>query len=93
MLISRKRIGSGRGTPSFLHDAAVRLRNIQLEMSARKEARIAVLETHRERIKEVHYVQQVRFDAGRISIQDLNQSKYYLLEAEMMLARAKNADK
>lgn len=89
----RKEFEAGRGTLSFLHGAALRLRETHLEMSTSKEDRLAVLEAHLERLKEVHSVQKARFDGGRIPTQDLSLSKYYLLEAEIILARARNADK
>ena len=50
---------------------------------------LSALKAHLERMKNVQDIDQQRFDEGRISVEDLSQSKYYRLEAEIWLERAK----
>jgi outer membrane protein TolC len=42
-------------------------------------------------MKKIQDINQERFDQGRISIEDLALAKYYRLEAEIWLERAKAA--
>jgi RNA polymerase sigma factor (sigma-70 family) len=83
---------AGRATLDSVHGAARRLRDAQLELSETKEERLAALGKYLQLMKAVEEVQQARYDAGRIPIQDLKESKYYRLEAEILLERAKNSN-
>jgi RNA polymerase sigma factor (sigma-70 family) len=84
---------AGQGTFSFLYDAGRRWLDSQLDMTDKQSDRVAALEAHLQRMKELEKVQQARFDAGRIATPDLAQAKYYRLEAEIMLERAKSQGK
>jgi outer membrane protein TolC len=56
----------------------------------RKETNLKALQDHFDRMKKIQDIDQERFGAGRISIEDLAQAKYYRLEAEIWLERAKS---
>ena len=80
---------AGKGTLDFLIGASKRLVLAELDATDKKPEQISALKTHLERMKKVQDIDQGRYDAGRISIEDLSQSKYYRLEAEIWLERAK----
>src|SRR5262249_2269685 len=80
---------AGRGTLDILFGAGKRLLQAQQELSNKKEDQISALEAYLKLTKDIEEVNQARFDAGRITIADLAESKYYRLEAEIWLERAK----
>jgi hypothetical protein len=84
---------AGRGTQDILFNSAKRLLNSQLEVSATKAERLAAHEEHLERMKEYKQVNDARFNAGRIPIQDKAQADYECLDAEIRLERAKQSER
>jgi RNA polymerase sigma factor (sigma-70 family) len=80
---------AGRGTLDFLFAGSRRLLEAQRDMSDKKEDQVAALEAHWQRMKQIEELNKKRFDAGRIGIQDYAESKYYRLEAEVWLEKAK----
>jgi RNA polymerase sigma factor (sigma-70 family) len=80
---------AGRGTLDILFEASKRLLEAERELSDKKADQIAALEAYFKLMKEIEEVNQARYDAGRVGIDDLAQSKYYRLEAEIWLERAK----
>jgi G:T/U-mismatch repair DNA glycosylase len=82
---------NGRGTLDFLIAASQNVLRAELDLSAEKKNQLAVRENHLGLLKQVESTNQERFDAGRIAIQDLNQVKFFRLDAEIELERLKNA--
>src|SRR6266852_3354211 len=79
---------AGKGTLDFLIGASKRLLTAETEDRPGVGA-LAPLQAHFDRMKKIQDINQERFDGGRISIEDLAQAKYYRLEAEIWLERAK----
>lgn len=80
---------AGRGTLDFLFAASRRLLDAQRDVAETKADHIAALEAHWQRMKQIEEIDQERFNSGRIPVQDLAQSKYNRLEAEVWLEKAK----
>ncbi len=83
----------GKGTLDILFGASQRWLSAKLQLSNKKEDRIAALDAHFERMKEIESVNQQRFEAGRVHIMDLSVAKFYRLDAEIQLQRAKSPAK
>jgi RNA polymerase sigma factor (sigma-70 family) len=84
-----KEFAAGRGTLDICLGASRRVVEAQREMGLKKEDWIAVLEAHTKLTKEIHETNVGRFNAGRIAVQDVKESEYYYLEAQIWLERAK----
>jgi hypothetical protein len=84
-----KQFKAGKGTLDFLIGASKRLVMAEIDATDIKLEQLSALKAHLERMKNVQDIDQQRFNEGRISIEDLSQSKYYRLEAEIWLERAK----
>jgi RNA polymerase sigma factor (sigma-70 family) len=82
-----KEFYAGRGTLDICLGASLRLLEAERELSTRREDQIAALENHRKRMAAIEELNQARYDAGRIPIQDLSQSKYYRIQAEIWIER------
>lgn len=84
-----KEFQDGRGTLDILVHSSRRLLESEREVGDSKEHLLTALETHFRLMKEIEEVNQERFNAGRISIMDVAQARYYRLEAEIWLERAR----
>jgi RNA polymerase sigma factor (sigma-70 family) len=85
----RQAFAAGRETQEFLYTAARRLLQAELEKAKKQEERIAAWQAHLDRLAEVERVNKDRYEVGRISSQDYQASRFWRLEAELGLARAK----
>jgi hypothetical protein len=79
---------AGRSPGEALADWSRKLAVAEMDRGHRK-AGLAALEDHVNRVKELEKAAQARFDAGRISPQDLAAARYARLDAEIWLARVK----
>ncbi len=79
----------GRGTLSACLGASERLFQAELDLSNRREDRMAALQAYWQRSTDVETINQGRFDTQRVTVQDLAQARYYRLHAEILLERAK----
>jgi outer membrane protein TolC len=77
------------GTLNDLASSSLRLLEAERELSDQKADQIAALENHWQRMKELEEINQERFKAGRVSVMDLSQARFYRLQAEIWLERAK----
>jgi RNA polymerase sigma factor (sigma-70 family) len=84
-----KEFYAGRGTLDISLGSSLRLLEAERELSDRKEDQVAALENHFKRMRVVEQVNEARFQAGRIAVQDLAQSTFYRVQAEIWLERAK----
>jgi DNA-directed RNA polymerase specialized sigma24 family protein len=84
-----KEFHSGRGLLQIYLDASRRLLEAERDMSAKKADQATAWEMQRQRMQDAYDVNLARYDAARIAIQDLLQAKYYRLDAEIGLERAK----
>jgi RNA polymerase sigma factor (sigma-70 family) len=80
---------AGRGTLDIFIGASRRLLEAERDLSDKKADQVAALENHWRRMKVLVEVNQERFDAGRVPIADLSQTKFYRIQAEIALERAK----
>ncbi|HLN27246.1 MAG TPA: hypothetical protein VK395_05840 [Gemmataceae bacterium] len=80
---------AGRGTLDIMLGSSQRLLQAEFDLSTKRSDRIAALEAHWQRLREVETINQSRYDAGRIPIQDLAQSRSGRCRAEILLERAK----
>jgi hypothetical protein len=80
---------TGRGTLDIFISSTRRLLDAERELSGKRDAQIAAMEKQLRLLKEAEKVNQARYDAGRITVQDLAQIKYNRLDAEIALERAK----
>jgi hypothetical protein len=85
----KKEFDVGRGTLDIVFGASHRILHSQKELNPKKDDQIAALQAHLDRMKDVEQINTDRFNAGRITIQDLKVAEYYRLDAEIMLERAK----
>ncbi len=72
-----------------LIESSRRLLRAEVERSENKAARIAAYEANLNRIKEIADVEKLRFEAGKLSISDLQDTKAARCEAEFLLEREK----
>jgi RNA polymerase sigma factor (sigma-70 family) len=79
----------GRGTMDFLFGASKRLLKAEWEATDRKPDQLAALQTHLDLMKKMQDISQKRFDSGKESMENVAETKYFRLEAEIWLERAK----
>jgi hypothetical protein len=80
---------AGRGNLDDAIASSLRILHASLELGPAKKDRIAAREAHMARIKKMLDINQARFDVGRASIADVEQTRYYYLDAEIDLEREK----
>jgi hypothetical protein len=79
----------GRGTLDIYLNSSRRLLAAELDLSSNQADHVAAWETHRQRMQAVYDLNRERYNAGRLSLQDVEDSHYYCLDAEIGLERAK----
>ena len=84
-----KQFVAGQGLLDMALGSSERVLQAQLDISQKLAHKLAALEAHWQRAKSVEKMSQERFDAGRIGIQDVAQSRFYRIRAEIQLERAK----
>jgi RNA polymerase sigma factor (sigma-70 family) len=80
---------AGRGTLDILLGASLRLLESEKELSDKKDDQIAALERHLRRMKEVEQILKAQHEAARASLADFLQAKWFRLQAEIWLEKAK----
>jgi hypothetical protein len=80
---------AGRGTLDIFLGSSQRLCTAERDLSLKKADQVAALEGHWKRMQKVEEINQARFNAARIAVQELAQSRYFRLDAEIQLARAR----
>jgi hypothetical protein len=81
---------AGRGTLAFFIGSSERLLAAESDLSDQQTDHVAALEHHWRRMREVEKVNNERFNDGRIAIQDVLESRFYRLQAEIRLERARS---
>jgi hypothetical protein len=81
---------AGKGMLILYLDASLRLLEAERDLSDKKEDQIGALDNHWRRMKAVEQITQKRFHAGLIEEADLSQAKFYRIQAEIWLERAKD---
>jgi RNA polymerase sigma factor (sigma-70 family) len=79
---------SGKGQLDNTLDSARRLRDTAVEMARTPEQRLQPLRAHRAFAEALANLNQARFAAGAIKQEDMEMTKYELLDAELRLLRA-----
>jgi RNA polymerase sigma factor (sigma-70 family) len=80
---------AGRGTLDILESSSRRLLEAELALSSNKADHVAAWESQLQRTHQIYLINLDRYNAGRISRQDFEQSNYCQLDAEIGLERAK----
>jgi hypothetical protein len=80
---------AGRGTLDILFEASQHLLQAELDLATKRADRLAVLEAHWQRLKDIETLNEARFQAGRVPIADFAQSRFNRARAELWLERAK----
>jgi RNA polymerase sigma factor (sigma-70 family) len=81
---------AGRGTLAFLLSSSERLLAAESELSDQQADHVAAVEHHWKRMREVEKMNEQWFNDGRIAIQDVLVSRFYRLQAEIRLERARS---
>jgi RNA polymerase sigma factor (sigma-70 family) len=79
----------GRGTLDILFEASHHLLQAELDLASKRSNRLAILEADWQRLKDIETVNEARFQAGRIPIADLAQTRFNRARAELWLERAR----
>ena len=79
---------AGRGTLEFLQEVALTLLEAELALGGPPADRLGALERYWELVKRNEEINRERFEAGRIPIQDVADSKYQRIVAEIRLKQA-----
>lgn len=77
-----------RGTLEFLDEIAWLLLDSELALCSTDRERVAALERHWARVKEVEQENIARYEAGRVDYKDYHGSRYHRMKAELLLAEA-----
>jgi RNA polymerase sigma factor (sigma-70 family) len=80
---------AGRGTLDLLEEASQRLLEAERALSDKKADQVAAFDNHWRRMQVLEQLNQARFDAGRVAVADLSETKFYRIQAEIWLERAK----
>jgi outer membrane protein TolC len=80
---------AGRGTLDILLATSGRLLRAELELATTRQKRVAAREAEVERIGKILEINTARYNAGRASIADLAQTRYFHLDAQIELEREK----
>jgi hypothetical protein len=80
---------AGRGLLYFLLGSSERLLQAELDLSDLKADHVAAIEHHFQRMREIERVNNERFQANRISMKDVAQSRFCRVHAEIRLERAR----
>src|SRR5438034_10360624 len=84
---------AGRGTLDISIGASLRLLQAELDLCQNQSDRLASLQVHLQRMTIIVRVNQLRFDAARIPIMDLAQSKFFLARAGIWIERVKAGER
>jgi RNA polymerase sigma factor (sigma-70 family) len=80
---------AGQGTLDLLSSTSIRLLDAERLLSKRTEDQLAALEHHLKRMKEIEKINQSRFEAARIQVADLAQTRFFRIQAQLWLEQAK----
>src|SRR5262249_50187192 len=80
-----KELYVGRGTLDIYLNSSRRLLEAELDLSSSKADHVAAWDTHRQRMQAVYEINRERYNAGRLPLQDLEESHYYCIDAEIGL--------
>jgi RNA polymerase sigma factor (sigma-70 family) len=79
---------AGKGALDRLIRSFEHLSEAERALSDKKENHVLALQHQLKRLRAVEMINQERFDAGRIPVQELAEPRFYRLQAEIRLARA-----
>jgi hypothetical protein len=83
--------GSPAATLDIVFESGERVVSARLELCDQPADKIPILVQLVEMRKEIEKIAKARFDAGRIAPQDFARARYFRLDAEIQLLRAKRA--
>jgi hypothetical protein len=81
---------AGRGTLAMLIETFQRLLQAEIDLSTKRPDWIAAYEAQLIRTQLVESINEARYNAGRISIQDYEQTRFVRIRAQIMLERIKS---
>jgi hypothetical protein len=80
---------AGLGALALLTDAIHRLRDAEVQLSDDPQSQYAACDRAYQLFKIIEAINEARFQAGRIAVQDLAQARYHRLAAEIERLRAR----
>jgi hypothetical protein len=80
---------AGRGTLDIMLEGVLRLEKAELQLTDDPKQQYTAHDRSYQLLKLVEQVNQLRYEAGRISVQDLMQSRFARLDAEIDRLRAR----
>jgi hypothetical protein len=80
---------NGRGTLNFLLASLEDLLDAERDLSDHKTDHVAALEHHLKRVREIEKLNDQRGRQGRVAIQNVLEPRFYRLQAEIRLERAR----
>jgi hypothetical protein len=83
------RIDAGNLTPNAIGQWSPHLLQAELEVAKSRAERIKALEAHVERLRKAEGFAKAARDAGRYTGDEYAKAKFYLLDAELQLAKEK----
>jgi hypothetical protein len=89
--VRHKQVLGGIGSVSAMALAGRRLLKARLALCDKPAERVPVYEEHLELAREVEKIQKARHDAGQVSVADWDEARFYRLDLEIELLRAKKA--
>ncbi len=81
---------AGRGNMDRFAASSLRLYEAEKELSDKKAHQVVALDYHWQRMKEVEKIVQSQYEAGRAPLADFQEAKFYRLQAEIGLERARD---
>jgi hypothetical protein len=84
-----KEFQTGRGTLDILLGSTMRWLESELAASDAQADQVAALQRHWELAKKIEDISKGHYEAGRMPIQEYSQTRYFRLDAEIRLARAR----
>jgi RNA polymerase sigma factor (sigma-70 family) len=80
----------GRGTCDILMGSSLRLREAEKGLNTMRQTEVEAAENHFQRLKELEEIVVKAYEAGRMSLADACQVRFYRLDAEIDAARARS---
>ena len=75
----------GRGSLESIYEASYRLMEVERSLAATEAERIAAIETHRDRMQQLHKESKARFETGTVGQREALMTEVYVVEADLEL--------
>jgi hypothetical protein len=79
---------AGRGELDLVHRSMLRLLEAERELNDRNADQVVALRNHFQNLRVLEQLVQGRYEAGKASLADMAEARYYRIQAEIWLERA-----